>query len=188
MDISGFALLEKLQWGTWYVQMQATTAVKMNIRTGYPISSPTYTLTLRWVNNLNNLGNIENRYGRERPSVPVQKMQTVNYNSSQLPELCLPRSMGAIGIPCSTLQTILKELVYKFGDKIIKLHQIQYENYGQQVAIYQSCMVDRLFNFDFNWQIVFSNDCFSRTRVCWHSKHLFLGGKKWRELQYLESD
>lgn len=159
MDILAFTVQEKVQCVSWYIQTNSTTTVRRNFHTKYGKNPPARTTILRWVENFNSQGNVENTTGRGRPSVSEQTVQTVSTYFHTHPQRSLRRAVIDLSIPYSTIQKILKKQIHMFPYKIRTFHELKPQDYVQRLAFVQWCMEKISSDPNFLRRIVFSDEC-----------------------------
>ncbi len=77
MEFLTFSMQQKAKYVTWYMETQFITTVRRWYQTKYGETPPVGNTILRWINNFNSEGNVENRTGRGRPPVTEQSTNLV---------------------------------------------------------------------------------------------------------------
>ena len=63
-DFLAFTRQQKAHCVTWYIETHSTTSVRRQFQTRYRETPPSRNTIIRWVDNFNSEGNVENRIGR----------------------------------------------------------------------------------------------------------------------------
>ena len=125
MDFLAFSRQQKAKCVTWYMETQSITTVRRRFQTKYGEPPPVRNTILRWVNNFNSEGNVENRTGRGSPPVTEQSINSVRSYFRRHPRRSLRQAERDLSIPYSTVRKILRTLIHMFPYKIKRVRHLR---------------------------------------------------------------
>ena len=124
MDFLAYTAQQKAKCVTWYIETQSITRVQRKFQTKYQTLPPVRNSILRWVDNFNSDGNVQNTTRRGRPPVTEQTINRVSTYFRRHPRRSLRRAESDLSIPYSTIHKILKRLIHMFPYKIAKVQHL----------------------------------------------------------------
>ena len=159
MEFLTFTLQQKAQCVTWYNQTQSVTSVRRRFQTQYRRNPPARNSILRWVENFNSIGNVENRSGSGRPATTNDNVRAVRNYFRTHPRRSVRRAESDLAIPRSTIHRILKKMIHMFPYKVTRVHQLLPADYAQRKAFATWCIDNLSEDQNFLRRIVFSDEC-----------------------------
>ena len=103
-----FTLQQKAQRVTRYIQMQYFTSIRPGFQAKYWQTTANDS-TRRWVENYNSILKVENRSKSARPATTNEKVKAARKCFRAHPRIFMRRAESDLGIPWSTITTILKK-------------------------------------------------------------------------------
>lgn len=144
-------------------------------------------LRLQMVKNFNHVKYVE-KTGSGRFNVSKQAVRTVSYYVRKLSTTSLKKAARDLGIFDPDIPNILRKVVNMFLYKVIRVDQLQSQDYSQQVAFPSPCTDNRSSNPDFLRWIVFSIDSVFHISASANTLHTGIFGGHETQVRFKSSD